>query len=654
MNLRALFVGSVIALLILAVVAQNLASQQAPTQRKFTPEDLFRIRQIGEIAWTPDGQHAIIELTKPNHTLGSGISNEIALLDVQSRTLRSLTANTTSLGLFHPQWSPDGHRLAFLSVDGDASIRAWIWTMGTDAPSLVPGLDIQAGYFEDEAMAWVNKDNIAFLAWDIRAQKKGNIYTEVLRGPNAAREWERARHGRAASVSVLESGHHTEPEEPSARLVVIDVRTNTARVLARGRMHNLRASSDGRFLKFDQEEPGIPGQAASSYFALAGSDVDAAYVAVNQGTTTRVIDQISGAEVAASFMPDVVSKPSQKEEPSLDPPRPDAAWLSSAPVGVAALYASNASDGSRLWLCGSGAYPKPACTEIWHANQWIRQIKTGSIESIPYQGADGSALTAWLLLPPDYSPGVKLPVVTIVYPGLVYEASKPPGDFSLYEASFWEHPQLFAALGYAVLLPSMPPAKNQAEKLKSLGDGVLPAVDAVIERGVADPDRIAVAGQSDGGFATLGLITQTNRFRSAIESAGCSDLVSLYGTFYGQYRHGDSGRPEKGQVLRMLQMEKGLDGLGGPPWAQGDLYRAGSALFGSEKVQTPLMLIHGDLDFIPIQQDEEFFTALLRQDKRAYFVRYAGEGHTISNRADVLDLWTRVADWLTETMPPPN
>lgn len=101
-------------------------------------------------------------------------------------------------------------------------------------------------------------------------------------------------------------------------------------------------------------------------------------------------------------------------------------------------------------------------------------------------------------------------------------------------------------------------------------------------------------------------------------------------------------------------MERGLGGLGGPPWVQGDLYRAGSALFGSEKVQTPLMLIHGDLDFIPIQQDEEFFTALLRQDKRAYFVRYAGEGHTISNRADVLDLWTRVADWLTETMPRPN
>jgi len=65
-----------------------------------------------------------------------------------------------------------------------------------------------------------------------------------------------------------------------------------------------------------------------------------------------------------------------------------------------------------------------------------------------------------------------------------------------------------------------------------------------------------------------------------------------------------------------------------------------------------LMLIHGDLDFIPIQQGEEFFTALYRQDKRAMFVRYQGEWHTISSRENVLDLWKRVTEWLAETMAP--
>ena len=64
---------------------------------------------------------------------------------------------------------------------------------------------------------------------------------------------------------------------------------------------------------------------------------------------------------------------------------------------------------------------------------------------------------------------------------------------------------------------------------------------------------------------------------------------------------------------------------------------------------TPLMLVHGDLDFVPIQQSEEFFTALYRQDKRAVFVRYQGEWHTIANRPNVLDLWQRFSFWLAET-----
>jgi dipeptidyl aminopeptidase/acylaminoacyl peptidase len=159
-------------------------------------------------------------------------------------------------------------------------------------------------------------------------------------------------------------------------------------------------------------------------------------------------------------------------------------------------------------------------------------------------------------------------------------------------------------------------------------------------------------GQSDGGFAVLGLLTQTNRFRSAIASAGFSNLVSLYGTFYGQHRYGDGGHPQSGAVLRMLQLEKGYGGMGGAPWSFPSRYRESSAILQADKVMTPLMLVHGDLDFVPIQQSEEFFTALYRQDKRAVFVRYQGEWHTIANRPNVLDLWQRFSTWLAETTAP--
>ena len=303
--------------------------------------------------------------------------------------------------------------------------------------------------------------------------------------------------------------------------------------------------------------------------------------------------------------------------------------------------------------CGFVLRPRrlrPVAWKFGTETDGSRILRSGTAELVRYNTADGKPLTAWLLLPPDFVRGQPLATVTIVYPGSIY-GNEEPSAFSLLRKDF-EHPQLFAALGYAVLLPSMPAPENpdDSHALAALLSGVLPAVDAVVARGLADPGRVAVLGQSKGGFATLGLITQTTRFRSAIASGSFSDLTSLYGTFFGQFRYGDAGPPEKGQAFRILQMELGDFALGGPPWREIERYRAESPLLYADRVSTPLLLIHGDLDFIPVQQAEEFFTALFRQDKRAVFVRYQGEWHTIANRANVLDLWMRIRNWLAETM----
>jgi dipeptidyl aminopeptidase/acylaminoacyl peptidase len=88
--------------------------------------------------------------------------------------------------------------------------------------------------------------------------------------------------------------------------------------------------------------------------------------------------------------------------------------------------------------------------------------------------------------------------------------------------------------------------------------------------------------------------------------------------------------------------------------ALSQLRHSGAHFVLLNKVTTPLMLVHGDLDFVPIQQDEEFFTMLYRQDKRVTFVRYQGEWHTIASHANVLDLWERIDNWLKETMASPG
>jgi dipeptidyl aminopeptidase/acylaminoacyl peptidase len=632
------------ALVFPVVLALSLtaSAQQTPAQRLFQPDDLFRLRQVGQSRWSPDGRYASIEFTRPGRALNTVPTAEIQILDVKTHSLRPLTSNAPEyLGFFNVVWSPNGQRLAFLSVDGTATVRPWIWSVGDKAPTLVPDLDVRIG-LNDPPILWIGNDRLALLAWDVGAEKSGSLYMDILRGRNAADGWKRAFDARLPAVSAVESGGRV-PESPTARLVVLDLRTKAQTAIARGPIHRVSVSPDQRFIAFLRETPSQP---VASYFKDA-PDVDALYLAVQWGTERHVIDAQTGAEVDPSSMPLDMAKPTTKPAPSVSLPRPDARRLSFSPAGDAALYVANGLDGSHLWISSADR-----STKVWHANEWIGEIKSGKPESISYTATDGTPLTAWLLLPPGHVSGTRVPMVTVVYPGTTYGPTVP-SSFSFYQ-NYFNHPQLFAALGYAVLLPSMPAPKDPANlhALAPLSSGVLPALDEVIARGIADPDRIAVVGQSGGGFATLGLITQTNRFRSGIASASYSNLTSLYGSFYGQYRYGDAGPPEKAQVLRMLQLEKGFMGLGGPPWAQADRYREQSPIHHVDKVETPLMLIHGEFDFIPIQQAEEFFTALYRQDKRVTLLRYHGEEHTISTRPNVLDLWKRIPEWLSETMAP--
>ena len=630
-----------ILLLFLAVVA-------TAQTRTLQPDDMFQLRRVGATAWSPDGRYAAIEFSKPSRWLDGVPSNDLSLLDVTNRSLRPLNSKSaTYIGFFNPIWSPDSRRVAFLSIDRNAVVRAWVWTVGTATASLVPNVEPRIG-LGDPPIAWVDGNRLALMSWEPEAVRGGPLHVRVLRGRNIATKWKQAFDGKTATVSVLESPVAQEEDAPGIELVTVDLRSGLRKRLARGRIHSLAVAPDGCCISFNRNKLGT----AASYFEIAerAGDADPGYTAVNWGTERNVIDARSGAKLEKTSLDKRPDPPPRPELPA--PPQTDARLLSLSPKNDAALYAANGPGGSRLWIAGGGGRPFTSSELIWQANQWMKDIKPARAESLSYKATDGTALTAWLLLPPDYVRGTRVPVVTIVYPGTIYRTTEP-GSFSPYRSNF-EHPQLFAALGYAVLLPSMPEAKSSSgsHALGPLLNGVIPALDAAIAHGVADPDRIAVLGQSDGGFAVMGLITQTNRFRSAIASAGFANFASLYGAFYGQYRHGDSGRPEAAQMLRMLQTEKGAMGMGGPPWKDPDRYRENSAIYRADKVETPLMLIHGELDFIPIQQAEEFYTALLRQDKRVMFLRYAGEGHTIADRENVLDLWQRMRKWLAETMAP--
>jgi dipeptidyl aminopeptidase/acylaminoacyl peptidase len=323
-------------------------------------------------------------------------------------------------------------------------------------------------------------------------------------------------------------------------------------------------------------------------------------------------------------------------------PLPEAKIAGFSPSSMATLYSLSNRTGLRLWLAlGSNA----KSTLIFEANTFLQEISAGAYRRIEYRSFNGEILIGWVILPPAFQNGTKYPLIVWPYPG-----SRPndsPGPLADISYDYWLNLQIVAARGYAVLLPSAPlkPEGELDDVLLKLTAGVLPAVDKVIDLGIADPNRVFLMGHSFGGLATYGLITQTNRFKAAVAIAGYTDLVSAYGQFFFGRRYQDY------PIEAHRWGQAGIEDLlrhGSPPWKDLGRYLRNSPIFYVDRVQTPLLIIHGDLDAAPIEQAEEFFTALDRQGKRAEFVRYWGEGHNLESPANIRDAWERIFAWFDE------
>jgi dipeptidyl aminopeptidase/acylaminoacyl peptidase len=289
-------------------------------------------------------------------------------------------------------------------------------------------------------------------------------------------------------------------------------------------------------------------------------------------------------------------------------------------------------------------------------NAFVREISAFRTETIPYRTSDGVETSAKVWLPQDFSSKRHYPVIVEVYPMPSCQDSKAEESFDDIKPASMLNEEMFALDGYVVMKPCIPNfrlggenrearlAMNHDPYMGDLSKGVLPAVDALVELGIADPDRVGLVGHSHGGYAVYALVTQTNRFKAAIALSGYDDLLSAYGTFSPGMRYAS----QRNFRSTMVQFEELIDRPDGPPWKNLWGYLRNSPIAFVDRVNTPLMIVQGDMDDCLLEQGEEFFTALQRQNKRAEFVRYVGEGHNFQSPQNLYDLWQRQYAWFDE------
>lgn len=670
-----------------AALSVPLGTAHAQALRPLTPLDLLAIERIDEVVPSPAGHAAAIVVIRartaanaPPRFLMSGYDRaDVWLTRGADGPAAPLTDGVRDgSGFYFPTWSPDGERLALLSTRGGA-VTPWIWTRSSgELRQLLPRS------VEHARPVWISPTRLALAAPPAgSAPQQWTLDTESASHLMAT--WPAAFAAQRATASVVRSPG-AESEDPRLRgeLLDVDVPTAATRVWATGAFTALTLSPDRRWLAAARAthilRPASPAPLPNVNpvrygLALLSAETSSAEPAVVDDIAVGSIRWQRGGDAlvaAAHRSPTVAAHPvtltRRGDRFVVDasgvvgtdgaggappgagsvPPTPAGADLAAFdPTSRTAYFRETSRRGSRLLAASAGdAAPRV----VLERNTFLASVAEGTLRRITYRTADGQQAIAWLLLPPGARQGTRHPTVVWVYGGLVYGDDPPPyfvplnspGTFNL---------QVLAARGYAVLLPSIPLGAEggPGDPLSAMPKAVLPAVDAAIATGQVDERRLAVMGHSFGGYAVYALITQTTRFRAAVAMAGASNLVSLYGQFDPRARHLETARD---RLLAMVFAESGQYRMGGPLADDVDRYVRNSPIAHARGVTTPTLIVQGDLDYVPIQQGEEFFTALYRRGVASEFVRYWGEGHTIESPPNILDLWTRVFAWLDTHLLP--
>ena len=255
-------------------------------------------------------------------------------------------------------------------------------------------------------------------------------------------------------------------------------------------------------------------------------------------------------------------------------------------------------------------------------------LRFGPVETFetPVHRHDDSlaqTVTSSVLLPAGAKAGDRLPAIVFVYPRHDYIPSTAEfggGSPATVPAA------LFTTRGYAVVLTDAPvrPLGQPGNFISDLADVIVPQVQHAADLGYIDIARVAVSGQSFGGYSTAALLSATNLFCAGIANAGSYDLLYLY---FHMGPAGGYGYPP-GTIENYWNMRSPFDDL--PRWEDA------SPFFRAERIRAPLMLVIGTEDPIcPVEDSRRMFNALRSLGRTVQLAEYAGEGHVLSDWSPV-------------------
>ena len=273
---------------------------------------------------------------------------------------------------------------------------------------------------------------------------------------------------------------------------------------------------------------------------------------------------------------------------------------------------------------------KSSSGQLTYLNPEISQIDLAKQEVFKYKSKDGLEIEGLLIKPDNFTKGKSYPLIVNIHGG-------PHGRVINTLLSSMEF-QLFASEGYVVFAPNFRGSSGYdgSFDIANRGDiggmdyeDIMSGVDFLVNSNIADPEKMGIMGGSYGGYMTNWIISQNNRFKAAVSKYGIFNLIT-------DFSNSNNPSWEKNYLLHYY-------------WENLDIYLNRSASNYVKNINTPVLIIHGEMDENTfISNSKEMYTALKYSGKEVEFVRYPREGHGIKEPNHRIDLMERCLNWFNK------